>query len=269
MPPIIRDTSESRWLEYLHVASAVVWVSLQTWWTGFQREELREEDGEKEKGRDGWERNWWTLRDLYGPESHIMSLLQHSVGQSSYKVHLVLVGRNTDCTTQWWSITLLEGISNGMYIGTAICGQYTLCKKVRAQFSSVAQLCLTLWDPKHCSTPGFTPRVCLNSCPSSQWWHPTISFSVIPFSSHLQSFPASGSFPMSQFFASGSQSNGVSVSASVLPMNVQDWFPLGWTGLISLQSKGLSLVLGLVHSKCCQIIYFVYILSAQLSFPKG
>ena len=96
---------------------------------------MREEDGEKEKGRDGWERNWWTLRDLYGPESHIMSLLQHSVGQSSYKVHLVLVGRNTDCTTQWWSITLLEGISNGMYIGTAICGQYTLCKKVGAQFS--------------------------------------------------------------------------------------------------------------------------------------
>ena len=70
--------------------------------------------------------------------------------------------------------------------------------------------------------------------------HPTISSSVIPFSSHLQSFPASGSFQMSQFFASGGQSIGVSASASVLPMNIQDWFPLGWTGWISLLSKGLS-----------------------------
>ena len=88
-----------------------------------------------------------------------------------------------------------------------------------------------------CPTP--TPGACLNSCPSSRWCHPTISSSVIPFSSCLQSFPASGSFPVSQFFASGSQSIGVSASASVLPMNIQDWFPLGLTGLISLQSKGL------------------------------
>ena len=77
-------------------------------------------------------------------------------------------------------------------------------------------------------------------CPSSRWWHPTISSSVITFSSCLQSFPASGSFPVRQFFASGGQSVGVSASASVLPMNIQDWFPLGWTGWISLQSKGLS-----------------------------
>ena len=79
-----------------------------------------------------------------------------------------------------------------------------------------------------------------NSCPLSPWCHPTISSSVIPFSSHLQSFPALGSFQMSQFFTSGGQSIGVSVSASVLPMNIQDWFPLGWTGWISLQSKGLT-----------------------------
>ena len=72
-----------------------------------------------------------------------------------------------------------------------------------------------------------TPGVCPNSCPSSQWCHPTISFSVVPFSSCLQSFPASGSFLMSRFFASGGQSIGVSASASVLPMNIQDWFPLG------------------------------------------
>ena len=91
-----------------------------------------------------------------------------------------------------------------------------------------------------CPSPTFEP--CLNSCPSSQWCHPTISSSVIPFSSCLQSFSASGSFPVSQFFASGDQSIGVSPSASVPPMNIQDWFPLGWTGLISLQSKGLSRV---------------------------
>ena len=81
-----------------------------------------------------------------------------------------------------------------------------------------------------------------NSCPLSWWCHPTISSSVVSFSSHLQSFPASGSFPMSQFFASGGQSIGVSASESVLPMNIEDWSPLGWTGWISLQSKGLSRV---------------------------
>ena len=79
--------------------------------------------------------------------------------------------------------------------------------------------------------PSPTPRVYSNSRPSCRWCHPTISFSAVPFSSRLQSFPASGSFPMSQFFASGGQSIGVSVSASVLLMNIQDWFPLGWTGL--------------------------------------
>ena len=89
--------------------------------------------------------------------------------------------------------------------------------------------------------PSPTPRVYSNSCPSSWWCHPTISSSVIPFT-YLQSFPASGSFPMSQFFTSGSQSIGVSASASVLPMTIQDWSPLEWTGWISLQLKGLSRV---------------------------
>ena len=83
---------------------------------------------------------------------------------------------------------------------------------------------------------------CSNSCPSSRWCHPTISSSVIHFSSCLQSFPASGSFTVSQFFISGGQSFVVSASISVLPMNIWDWFPLGWTGLISLQSKGHSRV---------------------------
>ena len=94
-------------------------------------------------------------------------------------------------------------------------------------------------DRLPCPSP--SPRVCSNSCPLSQWCHPTISSSVTSFSSCLQSFPASGSFPMSQFFASGGQSIGVSASVSVLPMNIQDWLPSGLTGLI-LQSKGLSRV---------------------------
>ena len=98
------------------------------------------------------------------------------------------------------------------------------------QFSSAAQSCPTLWphEPQHtrppCPSP--TPRVHPNPCPLSQWCHPTISSSVVPFSSCPQSFPASGSFPMSQFFASGGQSIVVSASATILPMNIQDWFPL-------------------------------------------
>ena len=90
------------------------------------------------------------------------------------------------------------------------------------------------------SCPSPTPGAYSNSCPSSRWCHPTILSSVVPFSSHLQSFPAAGSLPISQFFISDSQSIGVSASALVLPMNIQDLFPLGWTGWISLQSKGLS-----------------------------
>ena len=90
--------------------------------------------------------------------------------------------------------------------------------------------------------PSLSPGVCSNSRPFSQWCHPTISSSVVPFSSCLQSVPASGSFPVSQFFASGGQSIGASASASVHPMNIWGWFPLGCTGLISLQSKGRSRV---------------------------
>ena len=88
--------------------------------------------------------------------------------------------------------------------------------------------------------PSPTPRVYSNSCPSSRWCHPAISSSVVPFSSCRQSLPASGSFPMSQLFAWGGQSIGVSASISVLPMNTQDWSPLRWIGWISLESKGLS-----------------------------
>ena len=95
-------------------------------------------------------------------------------------------------------------------------------------------------DRLTCPSP--TPGVFSSSCPLSQWCHPTISSSVVPFSSCLQSFPSSECFQMSQFFASGGQSIRVSASTSVLPMNIDNWFPLGWTGWISLQSKGLSRV---------------------------
>ena len=114
------------------------------------------------------------------------------------------------------------------------------------QFSSVVQSCLTLCNPINHSTgppcPSPTPRVHSNPCPSSRWCHPTVSSSVVPFSSCPQSFPASGSFQMSQLFASGGQNIGVSVSTSVLSMNTQDISPLGWTGWMSLQSKCLSRV---------------------------
>ena len=109
---------------------------------------------------------------------------------------------------------------------------------------SVMSDSLRTHEPQHtrppCPRPSPTPGVYPNSCPLSWWCHPTISSSVIPFSPCLQSFPTSGSFQMSQLFASGSQNIGVSASTSVLPMNTQDWSPWGWTGWISLQSKGLS-----------------------------
>ena len=114
------------------------------------------------------------------------------------------------------------------------------------QFSSVAQSCRTLWlhESQHarplCPSPA--PGVHSESRPSSQWCHPAISSSVVPFSSCPQSLPASESFPVSQFFAWGGQSTGISALASFLPKNTQDWSPLGWTSWISLQSKGLSRV---------------------------
>ena len=114
------------------------------------------------------------------------------------------------------------------------------------QCCSVAMLCLTLCNPMDCSTslpcPSLSPDICSSSCLSSWWCYPVISSSVALFSSCLQSFPASGYFSMCQLFASGNQSIGALASASVLPMNIQNWFPLGLTGLISLLSNGLSKV---------------------------
>ena len=116
------------------------------------------------------------------------------------------------------------------------------------QFSSVqslshVRLFATPWITAHQASLSITnSRAYSNSCPLSQWCHPTISSSVVPFFSCFPSFPASESVPIGQFFASGGQNVGVSALASVLPMNIQDWFPLGWTGWISLQPKGLARV---------------------------
>ena len=124
------------------------------------------------------------------------------------------------------------------------------CTHLTRQFSSVQFSCsvvsnsLQPHEPQHTRLPCLspTPGTCSNSCPLSQWSHPTISSSVIPFSSCPQSFAAWGSFPMSQFFTSGSQSIGASASASFLPKKSQGWSSSEWTGWISLQSKGLSRV---------------------------
>ena len=131
------------------------------------------------------------------------------------------------------------------FLAITISGEKTVLIRT-VQFSSVqlfshVQLFVTPWTAARQASLCFTnPRTCSNSCPLSRWCHPTNSSSVL--FSCLQSFPASGSFLMSQLLASGGQSIGVSASASVLQMNIQDWFPLGWTGLISLKSKGLSRV---------------------------
>ena len=125
-----------------------------------------------------------------------------------------------------------------------------LCSLVVLQSLSLVWLFAAPWTSGQEASLSFTisqssssSRACSNSCLLSQWWHPTISSSVVPFSSCPQSFPASGSFLMSQLFTSGGQSIGASASALILPMNIQDYFPSGLTGLISLQSKVLSRVL--------------------------
>ena len=131
-------------------------------------------------------------------------------------------------------------------VRSRIAKSMTCESSVLVQFSWVTQSCLTLCDPMDCHTPGLPVHYQLLEFTQTHvhsWWcSPIISSSVVPFSSHLQSFPASGSFPMSWFFASGSQSIGASASASVFPMNIQDWFPFRLTGWISLQSTGLSRV---------------------------
>ena len=137
--------------------------------------------------------------------------------------------------------------ASDMPVCVCVCARMHLhmCTYVHIQFShSVVSDSLWPHESQHTRPPCLspTPGVHSNSCPSSRWCHPAISTSVVPFSSYPQSLPASGSFPMSHLFTSGGQSMGISASASVLPMKPQDWSPLGWTGWISLQYKGLSRV---------------------------
>ena len=144
------------------------------------------------------------------------------------------------------------------------------CCQHSVRFSSVAQSCPTLWphglQPSRLPCPSPTSTVNSNSCPSSQWCHPTISSSVIPFSSRLQSFPASGSFPMSQFFPSGGQSIGASASASVLPMNTQDWsFRMDWLDLLAVQGTLKSLFQH--HSSKAAILWHSAFFIVQVSHP--
>ena len=149
-----------------------------------------------------------------------------------------------------------------MKIKEIMCMQIPFKLQSSVQFSrSVVSDSLQPHGRQHARPPCPSPtlRAYSNTCPSSQWCHPTIPSSVVPFSSCLQSFPALGSFQMSQFFASGGQSIGASALAPVFPMNIQDWFPLGWTGCISLQSKGLSRVFS--NTTCQKHQFF----STQLS----
>ena len=144
-----------------------------------------------------------------------------------------------------------DGGSNAGHYGTISCaltlGHIFLAPyALSVWFSSIAQsfwFFVTPWlQLTRLPWPSLTPRVCSNSCPLNPWCHRNISYFVIPFSSCLQSFPVTGSFPMSRLFTSSGQSIGASASASVLPVNIQGWFPLGLTGLISLMSKELSRV---------------------------
>ena len=145
-----------------------------------------------------------------------------------------------------------------------------LRKTSSVQFNhSVVSDSLQPHEPQHAKPPcpSPTPRAYPNSCPLSRWCHPTISSSVVPFSSCPQSFPASGSFPVNQLFASGGQRIGVSASSPVLPVNTQDWYPLGWTGWISLQSKGLSRVFSNTTVQKHQILRRSAFFIVQLSHP--
>ena len=159
---------------------------------------------------------------------------------SNGNYHLLLVGTQNSTATWTHSLTIQSSActDTSEYIPKGL-------KTLLLVFSH-SVMSHSLWphglQHSRFPCPSPSPGACSNSCLLSRWCHPNIMPSVIPFSFCLQYFPASGSFPMSQFFASGCQSIGVSASASVLPKNIQDWFHLGWTGLISLQSKGLSRV---------------------------
>ena len=177
------------------------------------------------------------------------SCLQSFPALASFPINLFLTsgGQSTGASASVFPMNIQDWFPLGLTRFELLAVQGTLKNLLQHQSSvqfscSVRSDSLRPHDPQHtrapCPSP--TPRVYPNPCPLSWWCHPPISSSVVPFSSCPQSFPVSGSFPVNQLFASGSQSIGVSALASVLPMNTQDWSPLGWAGWISLQSKGLS-----------------------------
>ena len=166
----------------------------------------------------------------------------HTLRNSIIPLRRIKIETTTQETCYFWSLAIGDGKWKQRLDNKPIfqC-HYESIQSV--QSLSCVWLFVTPWTAApRLPCPSATPRACSNSCPLSRWCHPAISSSVVPFSSHLQSFLAPGSFQMSQFSASGGQRIGVSASASVLPMNIQDWFLWGWTGWVSLQSKGLSRV---------------------------
>ena len=172
----------------------------------------------------------WTT-DAQVPAAHLLLCVFSIRGLSTHQI-----------ITVWTGSSLRDTQVDGTWLEPILSREKVSLPSSCSITQSSPTLCEWLYGLQHARLPcpSLPPRVCPNSCPLDWWCHPIISSSVIPFSSCLQSFPALGSFPMSQLFASGGQSIGVSVSASVLPMNIQGWCPLGLTGLISLQSKGLS-----------------------------
>ena len=219
-------------------------------------------------------------------EEELKSLLM-SVKEESKKGGLKLNIQKTKIMasgpiTSWQRGEKMEAVTDFIFLGSEITADSACSheierrllfqRKVTTNLSSVQFNCLVVFDSlqphglQHArlSCPSPIPGACSNSCPSSRWCHPTISFSIIPFSFYLQSHPASRSFPMCQFFVSGGQSIRASASVSVLPMDIQDWFPLGLTGLIFLQSKGLSRLFSKILStqKQSQIKAPVHILAA-------
>ena len=181
--------------------------------------------------------------------------------QSHTQLHIIYHINSLKLTNQWglelfslplahkypekhlfaFSIMLIKTLQSNFQLFFFLLGVFVFWVFSSVQSLSRVQLFATPWITAHQASLSITtPGVHPNSCPSSQWCHPAILSSVIRFSSCLQSFPISRSFPLIHFFASGGQSIGVSASALVLPLNIQDWSPLGWTGLISLQSKGTS-----------------------------
>ena len=188
-------------------------------------------------GHSGSITGWWRTSGKGNGNPHQYSCLENSMDREA--CHLQSMGSQR--LRFIWSLYLVWGINIILHPPPA--NVHPLISI--SQFNhSVVSDSLRPHGLQHtrpsCLSP--VPRAYSNSCPLSQWCHPTISSSLIPFSSRLQSFLASGSFQISQFFASGGQSIGLSASTSVLPVNIQDWFPWGWTGWISLLSKGLSRV---------------------------